>query len=468
MLSLHFFLAGEDRLAWRYSVLAARRAESAYANLEASRFFRRAIEAGCRLSEVTQRELSSLHEALGDVRDRLGDYTGALAAYRAARRYVRDEPLLVAQLFLKEAVVTERAGRYTQSLRWTSHGRRLLETRQDVEANRKRARLSAWYAHIRLRQGRRAEAIRWARRAIEEAKTSGEQKALAGAYRTLDNTNVDLGRYEDVTHYPLALAIYEELGDLDQCATVNNDLGAFAYYQGRWDDALGFYERARDQWQRAGDLPSVAIASANVAEILSDRGQLDEAERMGREALRIWRAVGLGSAIAYGLNILGRVACRSGRYAEGLGLLGQARDLSHEIGDQPEELESDVRIAECLAMQGRSTQALEFATEALARSETLGGPATPQLQRVRGSALAQLGRLSEAREALEESVVGARGREGEYEEALALQGLARIAAIEGSSDAPELEARHRAIFERLGVVAAPMIPIGKAPRALSP
>jgi hypothetical protein len=113
-------------------------------------------------------------------------------------------------------------------------------------------------------------------------------------------------------------------------------------------------------------------------------------------------------------------------------------------------------------MQGRSTQALQLATEALARSETLGGPATPQLQRVRGCALARLGRLSEAREALEESVAGARGREAEYEEALALEGLARIGAIEGSSDAPELEARYRAIFERLGVVAAPVIPIGEA------
>ena len=189
---------------------------------------------------------------------------------------------------------------------------------------------------------------------------------------------------------------------------------------------------------------------------------------MGREALRIWRAVGLRSAIAYGLNIVGRVTCRSGRYAEALELLGQARDLNHEIGDEPEELESDVRIAECLAMQGRASEALELATEALARSETLGGPATPQLQRVRGCALAQLGRLSEAREALEESVAGARGREAEYEEALALQGLARIGAIEGSSDAPELEARYRAIFERLGVVAAPMIPIGEAPGPSAP
>jgi class 3 adenylate cyclase/tetratricopeptide (TPR) repeat protein len=468
VLSLHFFLAGDDRLAWRYSVIAARRAESAYANVEASRFFRRAIDAGRRLSEVTERDLSSLYEALGDVRERLGDYPGALAAYRAARRSMRDEPLLVAQLLLKEAVVTSRAGGYTQSLRWTSHGRRLLERLDEVEANKKRARLSAWYAHIRRRQGRRAEAIRWARLAIEEAEASGEQEALASAYRTLDLSNVELGRYEDVTHYPLALAIYEELGDLMESGTINNDLGAFAYYQGRWDDALAFYEKARDQWERAGDLPWAATISANVAEILSDRGQLEEADQMGREALRILRGAGLKSAIAFGLNIVGRVACRSGRYAEALELLEQGRAVNHEIGDQPEELESDVRIAECLAMQGRSAQALELATEALVRSETLGGPATPQLQRVRGCALAQLGRLSEARVALQESVAGARDREAEYEEALALHGLARIAAMEEGPDAPELEARYRAIFKRLGVVAAPVIPIGDALEPSSP
>jgi tetratricopeptide (TPR) repeat protein len=344
----------------------------------------------------------------------------------------------------------------------------VLETLHHVEADRKRARLSAWYAQIRRRQGRRAEAIRWARRAIEEAKASGEREALASAYRTLDLTSVELGRYEDVTHYPLALAIYEELGDLMEAGTINNDLGAFAYYQSRWDDAILFYQRARDQWGRAGDLPSVAMTSANVAEILSDRGQLAEAEHMGREALRICRAVGLKHAIAYALNIIGRVASRSGRYMEALELLEQARDLNHEIGDEPEELESDVRIAECLAMQGRAAEALELATEALARSETLGGPATPQLQRVRGCALAELGRLAEAREALEESAAGARGREAEYEEALALLGLARIAAIEENTDAPELEARSREIFERLGLVAAPMIPIGEDFRAPSP
>jgi class 3 adenylate cyclase/tetratricopeptide (TPR) repeat protein len=466
LLSLHFLLAGDDPLAWKYSVMAARRAESAYANIEASRFFGRGIEAGRRLPEVTQSELSSLHEALGDCLERIGDYSGALAAYRGARRLVRDEPLLVAQLFLKEAMVSVRATGYTQSLRWTSHGRRLLETLHTPDADKERARMSAWYANIRRRQGRRTDAIHWARRAIDEGRASGEKKALASAYRTLDMTNVELGRYEEVTHYPLALAIYEELGDLDRCGEINNDLGAFAYWQGRWDDALRFYEQARDHWNRAGNVPLVATTSANVAELLSDRGQLDQAESLVREALRISESVGMRSAIGFSLNVLGRVAFRSGRYDEALEILRRARSENHEIGDQPEELESDVRIAECLAMTGRPEEALELASDAQVRSEALGGPATAPLQRVRGLVLLQLGRLSEAQEALRESLAGARDREAEYEEALALQALALAAAIEASPDVHELEGEYRAIFDRLGVVSPPTMPFPAAAPAL--
>jgi tetratricopeptide (TPR) repeat protein len=356
-----------------------------------------------------------------------------------------------------------RATGYTQSLRWTSHGRRLVETLNSPDADKERARLSAWYANIRRRQGRRADASRWARRAIAEGRASGEQKALASAYRTLDTTNIELGRYEEVTHYPLALAIYEELGDLDHCGEINNDLGAFAYWQGRWDDALRFYEVARDQWNRAGNIPLVATTSANVAEILSDRGQLDEAEPLVREALRISEGVGMRSAIAFALNVLGRIACRSGRYVEALEVLQRARTENHEIGDQPEELESDVRIAECLAMMGRSEEALELATGALARSEALvGKAATPQLQRVRGCVLLELGHLREAQEALRESLAGARDREAQYEEALVLQALAYAAAIEASPDVQELEGGYRAIFDRLGVVSPPPMPFPAA------
>ena len=74
LLSLHFYLAGEFEQAWRYSMIAAERAEAAYANIEASRFFRRAIEAGRRLggrpdgAPVDEREAGRRAGAGGPVR----------------------------------------------------------------------------------------------------------------------------------------------------------------------------------------------------------------------------------------------------------------------------------------------------------------------------------------------------------------------------------------------------------------
>ena len=461
MLSLHFFLAGDDRLAWRYSVIAARRAESAYANVEASRFFRRAIDAGRRLSEVTQRDLSSLHEALGDVRERLGDYPGALAAYRAARRAMPDEPLLVAQLLLKEAVVTSRAG----GTRSPCAGPATADAPRDAPRSRRRG------SGLACRPGTPTSGVGRDGAPRRSAGPGGDRggqglgraEALASAYRTLDLTNVELGRYEDVTHYPLALAIYEELGDLDQCATVN-DLGAFAYYQG------GGTTRSASTRRRATSgsglaIPSVAIISANVAEILSDRGQLDEAERM---AVRLSASGGGRFEVRHRLRAEHRRPggmpvreVRGGARAVGTGARSQPRDRRRARGARERR-----PIAECLAMQGRASEALELATEALARSETLGGPATPSSKgfgvRPRPARPALRGPGGPGGER-----GGSQGPRGRVRGGPRAPGARPGRRDRGSSDAPELDARYRAIFERLGVVAAPMIPIGR-PRALSP
>ena len=55
MLSLHYSEAGDFTRTWRYATLAALRAESAYANVEAAKLYARAIDAGRRLENVDRR-----------------------------------------------------------------------------------------------------------------------------------------------------------------------------------------------------------------------------------------------------------------------------------------------------------------------------------------------------------------------------------------------------------------------------
>ena len=77
-----------------------------------------------------------------------------------------------------------------------------------------------------------------------------------------------MGSPERAAFRGLALPIFEELGDLKRQATVLNNLGIEAYYDGDWANALEVYERSRALFERIGDVASVAMARNNIGEIL--------------------------------------------------------------------------------------------------------------------------------------------------------------------------------------------------------
>jgi hypothetical protein len=81
------------------------------------------------------------------------------------------------------------------------------------------------------------------------------------------------------------------------------------------------------------------------------------------------------------------------------------------------------------------------------------------LLRVRGYALAQLDKVTDAIEAMQESLAVAREREADHEIAFTLCGLADIAALEPAAYDEALEEERLALFERLGIVRAPAFPL---------
>ena len=110
-------------------------------------------------------------------------------------------------------------------------------------------------------------------------------------------------------------------------------------------------------------------------------------------------------------------------------------------------------------LQSDSEAALAYSTEVLGRGQSLKGvfDVIALLNRVRGSALLQLGRLEEARAALDTAVDEARERNASYELALSLDAMAALAGVTGD-EADDLEQERDAILERLGVVGIPGIP----------
>ena len=462
LLSLHFFNAGQMEKSWRYSRVAGNRAKDIFANVEAAVFFERALESARRLP-VADREVGEVSEALGDVKVRLGEFQAASAAFRTTRRQPSADAVGRARLMLKEATIAWRLGRYTQALRWLGRGLRELEGLEDKAAGAERARICATTGLVRGRQTRRRQAIAWLERAIDDAKKSGADDALALAYYLLDHQYEALGLLESVANSQRALAIYEALGDVERQAIVLNSLGVYAHAQGRWDESVELYERARAAWEHSGNHWAASFAITNRAEVLSDQGRYEEAEALFRAALRVARASHSAGRVADVSVHLARLLGRRQEFDEALRLLADARAQYVGAGDRSELLATDARRAECLALAGRSEEALTLADETLRAAATTEGssPLLPLLGRTRGWALMQLGRSAEATEALEVSLAAGRRLGMDHEVALTLSTLSTLTPERTS----EAELERDSIFARLGVVAAAEIPLSAAATA---
>ena len=453
LLSMHFFEAGEHQKAWEYSVLAGDRARSGYANVDAADLYERALAAAEQLPAVPQHEIGRVAESLGDVCELAGRYDAAASAYRLARLVLAEHPADQARLLSKNGVLLERDARYAEAIAEQEEALALLE-RAGVDDEALQAHLQLAIAGARFRQGKLEDCIAWCGLAAGAAERSSARPELAHAYYLLDVATTQLGR-PDARYRDQALPIYEEIGDLVGQASVLNNLGIGAYYEGRWDEAVEFYRRSDDASARAGDIVSAAIVRNNEAEILSDQGHLDEARTLFEESLRTVRAARHRTATALCTSNIGRCASRAGRFDEAHALLKEAQSEADSFGALEIALDARVRIAECLVFEGRHREAFEAASDALRLAGT--GEETralrASLERLCGLAEAQDRSVERARPHFEESYRLAHEARAEFEEALTM----RAATSVGCELAGECDAE--AVFRKLGVVSTPRVPL---------
>jgi class 3 adenylate cyclase/tetratricopeptide (TPR) repeat protein len=451
LLSYHFFHAGWAREAWRYSTVAGERASQRYAPVETSVFFQRALDVARGLPEITPGERAEVAEALGDALVRAGEFAAAERSYRLARAEPDQEPVAIARVLRSEAWIAERQGRLPVALRRISAGEHALIGADTREALAMQAQLAALRGAIRQSQGRSREAVRSCRQAIRAAEAAGDDKALAHASYILDWALIELGRTSEATNSPRALQIYERLGDFLGQAIVLNNLGMFAYWEGRWDEARELYGRGTEACERAGDPVNAALGELNIGEVLSDQGWLDEAEVRFERARRVWQATGSRHGVAYVASFQGRAAARAGRFEEARRRFAEASALFREIGATADVTEVEIFLAESYVLEGRPDDALMTLEE----SRGSGGARATLAARVRGLALLQRGDVDEGRAALELSLAIARDRGADHEAASTLLELARFESEAHIGAAAEASA----IFERLGVHGVPEAPL---------
>ena len=459
-LSLHYLIAGDDASAWRYACLAGKCATDVYAYVEAANLYGRALEAGRRRTDLPGTELVAVQSALADAWYRANEFRKAADAYAEAQKLVGDDTFAAAELLLKHSWVEEKLGNYPEALRWTERARETLGGMTGPEADKLRARTSAWYATVLQAQGKSTDAYRWAEQAAKEAEAVDDPEQLGTAYFVMGWAQGAMGKEGAEPLMLKALDAYKRSGNRVNQALVLSSVGGMCYWEGRWDDAMGYYERGREESVRVGSTTNAGIANMNIAEILTDRGEHAEAEATLQRTLPAWKS----SEYRYFLGachwMLGRVSLRANRLDEALARFELARSILVEVGSEHEVQDIDARLAEVKLLKGDPEGALALADEILAResaSEAIERLA-PHLIRVRGYAMLLGGDPFGAREAFDTSLVIARGRNDRFEIALTLNALTELDKLEGVEAPQALVDESRSILAALKVRALPPVP----------
>jgi predicted ATPase/class 3 adenylate cyclase len=460
ILSLHYLEAGEYPSAWRYATLAAKRAEGVFANVEAAGLYARALEAGRGIPELSKQQLATVYQDLGDSWYRAGEFQKASEPYTTARGLVGDNALVGAELLLKLSHVEAKLGKYERAKQWAAQGRSSLIALEGQEAAREAARAGAWYAIVLRREGRTAEALEWAERAVAEAESADDPEALADAYSVMGLAHGELGKDGGLQLLQRSLEAYRRAGNQVRQAALLSDLGIVCQWQGRWDEALSYYERAGQENLKVGSTVNATLARLNMAEILTDRGEWVEAEALLLEILPIWKAAKFQYFLAACLSLLGRVSLRTGRFEEALGRLAEARANFLHVGAEAELPPVDARIAECRAAMGNLNVAVKLVRGMLGRSSESNGVArvVPLLERIRAHVLLEQGELRGARVALDASLAAAREQHNLFETALTVLSLIELDRLEGTEPPAEMVNESTSLLATLRIRAVPPIP----------
>lgn len=453
VLALHYEQAQQHEATWRYGRLAATRASAKGAPADAVAHHERALAAVRRVPGAAPDEVADAWVELSIDAGIAGFHERSRSALRVARRLLSDDPVALAGLCFREARMATAYGRSRDVVRWIRRGLRHIEGREGPEAAAKRAQLLALYAYVRQQYGRPREAIAAAQRLIElEAPAPTSASALAQAYLVLDWAHIDLGQADLATNAAGALDLLEREQEFGELALALNNLGAFAYFQGRWQDALDLYARSTSTFEKIGDLVDAALSVANRAEILTLQGRLEEAERMLEEIIELWSAMSFRYGLAIATRHLARVRLRQGDLDVAIDGFRSARETFALYQQAGKLIEIDAWLAECLLRRGDVPEAVELVADALERERSSGSSEMmAMLHRLAGYAAAAQRRLVDAWASFDASLHAARSRGSSYDVALALEGMAVVARLGGPATDAIGDQERAALLAELGV-----------------
>lgn len=450
-LSNHYSQSGEYEKAWKYAQIAAGKAKRAFANIEASSHYTKALEAARHLDGIAPSDVADVWTHLGEVRDLSGQYEDAREAYGHALRTSEGDPVKAVDLYLRRAETWYGSGRMAAAKTNVALGRKRLSNADFATRVGLSARLDAYAASIHAGTGSVTDARQAAERAVADAESAKEEEALARAYSVLDWVSFMEGAGGESGYGAHAVEIYERLGLIQRSAMVLNNMGGFDYFKGKWDEALVNYEKAIDSAERSGNVVEAANTRAATAEVLIGQRRESEALALIEEAERVIRASGADQLLPFVL--LQRA--RAERAIDGPERTIEILDPLFR--DQVPGNESDwageiaVELSDAYVALGQSRLGLEVLTTLQESAPTTAAWVAAGVARVLSAAALAGSDVKAAVAHLDEALNAAIEDGDQYGELLALELGQRLAKELGAHTDEEAGRRLEELYQGLGV-----------------
>lgn len=202
------------------------------------------------------------------------------------------------------------------------------------------------------------------------------------------------------------LRISEAVGDPLPCCWAANILGAFAFYQSRYEEAEEYLERAIRDFRACEDLSGTAAALCNLSRLHLATERADSAVELARQGTEMYEDLGHSLKVANGHYALGMALSKSGRPADAASRLREALQVFRASRQRLWEGMTLFRLAEVDLIAQRPAQAAANAEMAQSLLRGIGGEwRRGNVLTVLGKALNGIGQTGRAqvcwREALE-------------------------------------------------------------------
>ena len=279
----HYQLAGRLAEAAEHFYRAGEYARSLYANAEALAHYQAALAAGYPAA-------ARLHERLGDLQTLRGEYQAALQNYETAAALDRSQPDLVAHIEHRLGQVYQRQGKRDLA---ETHFAAALRTLTEPSVQ---AQIYTDWSLSAHHRGDTDRALELARRALELAEASTDQRAHAQAHNVLGVLARHQGDLATAKHHlQQSLAVAAESGDRIAHVAALNNLSLVYAERNALDQALTLTLQALAECAALGDRHREAALHNNLADLLHAADRSEEAMTHLKQAVTIFAEIGVES-----------------------------------------------------------------------------------------------------------------------------------------------------------------------------